>query len=114
MYEKTSDRMISTRRFVWRLIRHGLYVIGILALSVLVGAIGFSYFEGHGFEEAILHSSHILAGLGLIQLPATNAGRFFVALFGLYASLFFLAAFSVILAPILHRILHRLHLDDDG
>lgn len=114
MYERISDRLISTERFLWRLAKHVLCVLGLLALSVLAGALGFTVLEGYGIEDAILHSAHILAGLGLIQLPDSYAGRLFVALFGLYASLFFLAAFSVIFAPVVHRILHRLHLDDDG
>lgn len=111
MYERTSDRLISTERFLWRVTKHALYVLGLLALSVLAGALGFVYVEGYGIEDAILHSAHVLAGLGLIQLPESYAGRLFAALFGLYASLFFLAAFSVIFAPIVHRILHKLHLD---
>ena len=112
MYEKISDQLIPTERFVRRLIKHVLYVLGILALSILAGVVGFMGIEGYGFEDAVLHSAHILAGLGLIQLPDSYAGRLFAALFGLYASLFFLAAFSVISAPVIHRILHKLHLDD--
>lgn len=114
MYEKISDRLITTERFLGRLLKHAFYVLGILALSVLAGALGFVSIEGYSLKEAILHSTHILAGLGLIELPESYAGRLFVALYGLYASLFFLAAFSVIFAPIVHRILHKLHLDDEG
>lgn len=114
MYERLCDRLIPAERFLWRLTKHVLCVLGLLALSVLAGALGFMSLEGYGIEDAILHSAHILAGLGLIQLPGSYAGRLFVALFGLYASLFFLAAFSIIFAPVVHRILHRLHLDDDG
>lgn len=111
MYEKISDRLISSERFIWRLCKHALYVVILLATSVIVGALGFLAFENYTLEDAMLHSAHILAGLGLIQLPETYAGRVFVALFGLYASLFFLAAFSVIFAPVVHRIVHKLHLD---
>lgn len=113
MYEKVSDQLVSTERFVWRLVKHGIYVLGILVLSAMAGAVGFVSFEDYSFEDAILHSVHILAGLGLIQLPESYAGRLFAAVFGLYASLFFLAAFSVISAPVIHRILHKLHLDED-
>mgnify|MGYP003774764747 CR=1 FL=1 len=114
MYEKISERLISTERFILRMCKHSLYVVGLLAISVLAGALGFLALEGYTFEDAMLHSAHILAGLGLIQLPETYAGRVFVALFGLYASLFFLAAFSVIFAPVVHRIVHKLHLDTDN
>lgn len=112
MYERNSEQLISTGRFMWRLVRHGLYVIGILTLSALVGVAGFMVIEGYDFEDALLHATHILAGLGIIELPKSYAGRLFVVLFGLYASLFFIAAFSIISAPVIHRLLHKLHLDD--
>lgn len=112
LYEKISDELISTERFLWRMFKHGLYVLAILILSVLAGTIGFAAFEGYSLDEAALHSAHILAGLGLIELPETTAGRMFAVFFGLYASLFFIAVFSVIIAPVVHRILHRMHLDD--
>lgn len=93
------------------MLKHGLYVLGILTLSVLAGAVGFAALEGYNLDEAALHSAHILAGLGLIELPESAAGRMFAVLFGLYASLFFLASFSVIIAPVVHRLLHKMHLD---
>lgn len=114
MYEKISERLISTERFILRMCKHAFYVVALLTLSVLAGALGLLALEGHTLEDAVLHSAHILAGLGLIQLPETYSGRVFVALFGLYASLFFLAAFSVIFAPVVHRIVHKLHLDADS
>lgn len=113
MYERISDKLISTERFLLRVLKTVGCVAGIMALSVFLGAIGFMYFEEHSLEDAVLHSAHILSGLGLVEVPRTYAGRFFAALFGLYASLFFLAAFSVIFAPIVHRILHKLHLEED-
>jgi len=114
LYEKISDELISTERFIWRLLRHGFYVLGILALSILAGAIGFIILEDYRLGDAVLHSAHVLAGLGLIQLPDSYAGRIFAVLFGLYGSLFFLAAFSAIIAPVVHRALHKMHLDDKG
>lgn len=114
MYEHVSERLLTVERFAGRLLKHAAYVVALLALSVLAGAAGFMVFEGHGFTEALLHAMHILSGLGLMELPDRLAGRIFAAAFGLYSSLFFLAAFSVIFAPVVHRILHKLHLESDA
>ncbi|WP_333794952.1 hypothetical protein [Hyphomicrobium sp.] len=113
MYEKISDRLIPTERFLWRLLKHALYVFCLLAVSLTVGAVGFMLLEGSSLEAAAFQSAHILSGFGLAQVPSSLPGRMFAAAFGLYASLFFLAAFSVIFAPVVHRILHKLHLDED-
>lgn len=114
MYEKISEKLISTERFFVRLLKHALYIVGILVVSILAGAFGFVILDGAGLDNAVLQSAHILAGLGLIELPNSYAGRAFAVFFGLYASLFFLAAFSILIAPIIHRILHKMHLDDNG
>lgn len=113
MYEKISDGLVSTERFLWRMLKHTLYVLVILALSITIGAIGFVIFEGHGIENAIINSAHILSGFGLMEAPGSFSGHLFAAGFGLYSNLFFLAAFSIIFAPVVHRILHKLHLDAD-
>lgn len=113
MYEKISDRLLSTEHFLLRILKHVLYVIILLAFSLLFGTLGFMVFEGYGLEEALIHALHILSGFGLLALPTSFSGRVFASLFGLYASLFFLAAFSFMFAPVLHRILHKLHLEED-
>jgi len=114
MYERSSERLISLERFLWRLAKHCLCVLALLAASLIAGAAGFVALEGLGPHDAILTAAHILAGIGLMEFPASYAGRLFAALFGLYANLFFLAAFSVIFAPIVQRVLHKLQLDRDG
>lgn len=113
MYEKISDKLLSRAQFLKRMVKHMFYVAGIIAVSVAMGAVGFMVFENHGPADAMLHSAYILSGFGLIQIPASMGGKLFAGLYGLYATLFFLATFSVIFAPVVHRILHKLHLDDE-
>jgi hypothetical protein len=113
MYEKISDRLIPAEKFARRMLTHSLLVILIMALSVSVGAVGFIVFENRSLEDAVLNSAFMLSGSGLVEVPASFAGKLFAGIYGLYASIFFLAAFSIIFAPIVHRILHKLHLDSD-
>lgn len=44
-------------------------------------------------------------------MPDSLSGKLFIGLFGLYANLFFLASVSFLCAPVVHRILHKFHLD---
>ncbi|WP_273727754.1 hypothetical protein [Brucella gallinifaecis] len=112
MYEKRATPPLSLNRFVARMIKHALYVILIMLISVAFGAIGFIIFEGLGLEDAVLHSTFILSGFGLISVPASTSGKMFAGIYGLYANIFFLAGFSIMFAPIIHRILHKMHADD--
>lgn len=113
MYEKTSESLISRGLFIKRIASHSAFVVAIMALSVLVGVIGFIALENKELEDAILHASYMLSGFGVIETPTSIAGKIFAGVFGLYASIFFLAAFSIMASPIVHRMLHKLHLDTD-
>ncbi|WP_439272273.1 hypothetical protein [Pseudochrobactrum sp. HB0163] len=112
MYEKRTDPLISRMKFLQRMAQHLFYVFALMAVSILLGAIGFILFEDFGLEDAILHSAFILSGFGLVSVPATTGGKMFAGIYGFYANIFFLAGFSIIFAPITHRILHKLHMDD--
>ncbi len=111
MYEKITDDYLPKHRFATRMLLHAALVLALMAVSIGVGVTGLVFFEGKGLEEAILHAAYMLSGFGLIEVPTSFSGKLFIGLYGLYASVFFLASFSIIFAPIVHRILHKLHLD---
>lgn len=46
-------------------------------------------------------------------LPETVYGKIFLALYGAYISVVFVAVIGLVMAPILHRVLHAFHLNDD-
>lgn len=113
MYERSSDKLLSKRAFSLRLLEHFSWIVGILVLSVLVCAGGLLYFEDTTFENALVHSAFLLAGFGIVEMPNSLSGKLFIGIFGIYANLFFLAAVSFLCAPIVHRILHKFHMDED-
>ena len=51
----------------------------------------------------------LIGGMGPVDPPKTNGGKVFAGLYALYAGLVFLAAAGLVLAPILHRLLHKFH-----
>lgn len=111
MYERASDKLLSKSAFVTRLLKHLFWVLGLLTVSVLIGATGLFYFENMTLENAIVHSAFLLSGFGIVQMPDSLSGKLFIGIFGLYANLFFLASVSILCAPVVHRILHKFHLD---
>jgi len=44
-------------------------------------------------------------------MPKTSGGKFFAGVYALYAGLMVLAVAGVLVAPLAHRLLHRLHWD---
>lgn len=105
--------MISRFSFFKRIAKHIIFIIFFMISSVVLGAAGFILFEDLLVEDAVMHSTFILSGFGLVAMPISTAGKMFAGFFGLYANIFFLASFSILFAPITHRILHRMHVDDE-
>jgi hypothetical protein len=53
----------------------------------------------------------LLGGMGPVNPLQTTAGKLFAGFYALYSGLIFLLAAGVLFAPILHRIMHRFHLE---
>jgi hypothetical protein len=47
--------------------------------------------------------------MGPVDNPRTDGGKVFAGLYALYAGLVFLVSIGVVLAPIIHRLMHRYH-----
>jgi hypothetical protein len=113
MYEHRHHRPISRRRFALRLLGHGLAALGLLTASLLAGMLGYSHYESLPWRDAFLNSAMLLGGMGPVDPPHTPGGKIFEGLFALYAGVIFLFSVSLILVPILHRLLHRFHWVED-
>lgn len=113
-YESRSERPIPPEHFASRVIAHTALACGIMVLSLGIGMAGYIGFEGLSPTDAFLNASMLLGGMGPVDVPRTEAGKLFAGTYVLYAGLVFLIVAGVVLAPMLHRMLHRFHWDDDA
>lgn len=113
MYEHRSHRPLPRSLFLQRLLRHGGIVALLVALSLALGMAGYVEFEHLGWLDAFLNSAMLLGGMGPVDLPRTSAGKLFAGLYALYSGLVFLIAAGLLLAPVMHRVLHKFHWDED-
>ena len=114
MYEAKDEPLITRSQFCWRLSTHVVIAVLAIAVSTLIGMLGFIYFEQMSWHDAFLHAVFLLGGLGTISVPHSVAGKLFLGCYGLYAGLIFVAVLGVVFAPVAHRILHTFHLDTDN
>jgi len=70
---------------------------------------GYSYFEDMPWRDAFVNSAMLLGGMGPVDPPNTDGGKVFAGLYALYAGLIFLIVAGVLLAPVVHRLMHRFH-----
>ena len=98
--------------FVRRLFRFIGYAVIFLSVSLSLGVLGYHYICALPWVDALLDASMILSGMGPVSPIPNDAGKYFASAYALFSGVAFLTTFSIIIAPVLHRIMHRLHLNE--
>lgn len=112
MYERHHQKPIPRRHFIRRLIIHFIISAALVIISLLIGMLGYNYYEKLHWRDAFLNAAMLLGGMGPVNPPQTDGGKIFAGLYALYAGLVFLIAAGLIFAPAIHRMLHLFHWDD--
>ena len=113
VFEHRSQQVLPGHRFAVRLLRHLLIAASIVVVSLVVGIAGYEHFEHLGLRDAFLNAAMLLGGMGPVDTNLSPAGKVFAGTYALYAGLVFVVAAGVLLAPVVHRILHSVHCDLD-
>ena len=113
-YESRDQRLLDPHRFIRRLLRHSAAALGIVVFSLLLGMSGYVYFEALSWTDAFLNAAMLLGGMGPVNAPMTEGGKLFAGSYALYAGLVFLVVAGILAAPVVHRVMHRFHLDQGG
>lgn len=80
--------------------------------SLLLGIIGYMATTGMTVVDALLNASMILTGMGPVSVMETNTAKVFASFYAIYSGVAFLSVIGVFIAPIVHRFLHKHHLED--
>lgn len=113
MYEARKNPPLTRRHFIRRLVLHGIGAMGLLVGSIVVGMIGYAYYENLAWRDAFLNSAMLLGGMGPVDAPKTDGGKIFAGVYALYAGLVFIVVAGILFVPVLHRLLHKFHWDQD-
>jgi hypothetical protein len=108
-YETRHQPLLPRREFLGRLARNFAVASLLIGLSLGVGMVGYHYYEGLAWIDAFANAAMILSGMGPLSPLQTWGGKLFAGLYALYSGLVLIAATSIILAPLVHRLLHRFH-----
>lgn len=107
--------MLEPGAFLQRWFRHGGLAAALIGVALLVGIAGYHFLAALPWLDAFLNAAMILGGMGPVAALETPVAKLFAGLYALFSGLVFIAVAGILLGPPVHRMLHRLHLDDgDG
>jgi hypothetical protein len=113
MFEHKSEPLLTRWQFVARLGKHFAASLVIVSGSLLIGSAGYHYFGHLPWLDALLNAAMILTGMGPVDRMENPAGKFFATFYALYSGIAFLSIVAVLVAPVIHRVIHKLHIDVD-
>jgi hypothetical protein len=105
--------MLSRGRFAMRIGAHLAVGASIVGVALWLGAAGYHWTERLGWLDSTLNASMLLSGMGPLHNPVTVPGKLFATVYALFSGVVFLALTAILLAPVMHRVVHHFHLDDD-
>ncbi|HTY13309.1 MAG TPA: hypothetical protein VMD02_03870 [Candidatus Omnitrophota bacterium] len=113
MYEHHREPLIPFNKFLGRLFNSFLIALAFIAFSLLMGAAGYHFTEKLSWLDSLLNAAMILGGMGPVDILRTTAGKLFATFYALYSGIAFLTVAAILLAPVIHRFLHRFHLQTE-
>jgi hypothetical protein len=114
MFEHRKAPLLSKKAYHRRLIRSVLIGLAIVVSVLTFGMIGYHYVENISWVDAYLESAMIFAGMGAIHPIQTTGGKIFAGSYALLSAFTLILPITIVLLPILHRFLHKFHLEEDS
>jgi hypothetical protein len=111
MYEHYKQPVIPFRAFLKRLLRHIGVAAAIILFSLGIGILGYRILGGLSWVDSLLNASMILGGMGPVNPLSGNGAKIFASVYALYSGMILLVTVGVLLAPVVHRLLHHFHAD---
>ncbi len=116
MFEHHKEQLLPKREFVHRLGGSIAAGTGLIAFSLGAGMLGYHFLGGLAWIDAFLDAAMILSGMGPLSQLSNDAAKLFAGCYAIYCGIALIATTGVILAPLIHRSMHKFHLeceDDD-
>lgn len=111
-FEHVSQAVLHRQRFLRRVARGAALGGVLIALSLLAGMAGYHWLLRLSWVDSFENAAMILSGMGPIAAPADTAAKIFAGSYALFSGFAVIFCSGVVFAPVVHRFLHRLHVED--
>ena len=110
-FERRHEKLAPFRVFVWRIVSSVAVGVFMIGGGLVIGIAGYHWVAGFGWIDSILEASMILGGMGPVNTLPNQAAKVFASAYALFSGLVFIGVMGVVLSPVMHRVIHKFHLD---
>ncbi len=114
MFEHRTKPLLPRREYIRRIARHAALGLTVIIVALGIGMVGYHEFEKLPWVDAFVNAAMILSGMGPVATLQTDGGKIFAGCYALFSGLALIAILGIIFAPVVHRALHKFHLEDEG
>jgi hypothetical protein len=111
MYEHRKSKLLPRALFFKRLARHFAFASIIIGFALGIGILGYHHFDKLSWLDAFENAAMILSGMGQLVQSEPDAGKIFAGCYALFSGLVLFTCITIVLAPVLHRFLHKVNLE---
>jgi hypothetical protein len=98
--------------FLHRFRRAASYASALIGVTLGIGMVGYRTFEHMDWLDAFHQSALLLSGMGPVVDIKSTAGKLYDGFYALFCGVILLAATGLMFTPVIHRLLHRFHIED--
>ena len=113
MFEHHKDKLLPRREFLHRLSKSMAVGFVLILFSLSIGMAGYHFLGDLAWIDAFLDAAMILSGMGPLSQLHNDAAKIFAGCYAIYCGIALIATTGVMLAPVIHRGLHKFHLEWD-
>ena len=114
MFEHRNQPPITRAEFHKRVLRRLALALGFVGAALGAGMLGYHVFGGLEWVDSLLDASMILGGMGPVHELNSDGAKVFASFYALFSGLAFIGIAGFLLAPFLHRMMHRFHSDEES
>lgn len=114
MFEHKKLPLLPFNLFLIRMLRYFLYSVLLIFFSLFLGIIGYHFIAGLGWTDSLYNASMILTGMGPVAVLTSDSAKIFASFYALFSGIAFLSTVAVFFAPVVHRLMHKMHLETDS
>lgn len=112
MYEHFNLPLASREKFIQRLFQSGGLALILMIMSLSLGILGFHFIAGFNLIDSYFNAAMILGGMGLVTPVTDDPGKIFTGCYAIFSGGAFLTSIAVFLSPVVHRFMHKYHIED--